>query len=257
MFTGDPAQSPWVMGGQRLALGGRNGQERTRTDKNGQEQARSRTIFHVLSRSCTGSPGVRMRAQVDDRTRTPRYACHGNSIAESGRAVQTTATSRPAAVDSSAIDAAAGDAAAAAEAASAAADAAGRAAEAAEAASAMAAEAAESDDAEQAAAAAQAAADAAADAAEAARAAGDAGAAALANPGDGGLGGVQVHVGHEHFGALLRQPSGGGSADAHGAPGHDRHLVGKSAHAPRPFMDHDSRRRCDSAAVGTASSRPP
>ncbi len=86
----------------------------------------------------------------------------------------------PAAVDTSAIDAAAGDAAAAAEAASAAADAAGRAAEAAEAASALAAEAAESDDAEQAAAAAQAAADAAADAAEAARAAGDAGAAAVA-----------------------------------------------------------------------------
>ena len=86
----------------------------------------------------------------------------------------------PAVVDSSAIDAAAGDAAAAAEAASAAADAAGRAAEAAEAASALAAEAAESDDAEQAAAAAQAAADAAADAAEAARAAGDAGAAAVA-----------------------------------------------------------------------------
>ena len=86
----------------------------------------------------------------------------------------------PAAVDTSAIDAAAGDAAAAAEAASAAADAAGRAAEAAEAASALAAEAAESDDAEQAAAAAQAAADAAADAADAARAAGDAGAAAVA-----------------------------------------------------------------------------
>ena len=86
----------------------------------------------------------------------------------------------PAAIDTSAIDAAAGDAAAAAEAASAAADAAGRAAEAAEAASALAAEAAESDDAEQAAAAAQAAADAAADAAEAARAAGDAGAAAVA-----------------------------------------------------------------------------
>ena len=86
----------------------------------------------------------------------------------------------PAAVDTSAIDAAAGDAAAAAEAASAAADAAGRAAEAAEAASALAAEAAESDDAEQAAAAAQAAADAAADAAEAARAAGAAGAAAVA-----------------------------------------------------------------------------
>ncbi len=86
----------------------------------------------------------------------------------------------PAVVDSSAIDAAAGDAAAAAEAASAAADAAGRAAEAAEAASALAAEAAESDDAEQAAAAAQAAADAAAEAAEAARAAGDAGAAAVA-----------------------------------------------------------------------------
>ena len=86
----------------------------------------------------------------------------------------------PAAVDSSAIDAAAGDASAAAEAASDAAEAAGRAAEAAEAASAMAAEAAESDDAEQAAAAAQAAADAAADAAEAARAAGDAGAAAVA-----------------------------------------------------------------------------
>ena len=86
----------------------------------------------------------------------------------------------PAAVDTSAIDAAAGDAAAAAEAASAAADAAGRAAEAAEAASAMAAEAAESDDAEQAAAAAQAAAEAAADAADAARAAGDAGAAAVA-----------------------------------------------------------------------------
>ena len=86
----------------------------------------------------------------------------------------------PAVVDSSAIDAAAGDAAAAAEAASAAADAAGRAAEAAEAASALAAEAASSDDAEQAAAAAQAAADAAADAAEAARAAGDAGAAAVA-----------------------------------------------------------------------------
>ena len=86
----------------------------------------------------------------------------------------------PAAVDTSAIDAAAGDAAAAAEAASAAADAAGRAAEAAEAASALAAEAASSDDAEQAAAAAQAAADAAADAAEAARAAGDAGAAAVA-----------------------------------------------------------------------------
>ena len=60
----------------------------------------------------------------------------------------------PAAVDTSAIDAAAGDAAAAAEAASDAAEAAGRAAEAAEAASAMAAEAAESDDAEQAAAAA-------------------------------------------------------------------------------------------------------
>ena len=86
----------------------------------------------------------------------------------------------PAAVDTSAIDAAAGDAAAAAEAASAAADAAGRAAEAAEAASALAAEAAESDDAEQAAAAAQAAAEAAADAADAARAAGDAGAAAVA-----------------------------------------------------------------------------
>ena len=86
----------------------------------------------------------------------------------------------PAAVDTSAIDAAAGDASAAAEAASDAAEAAGRAAEAAEAASAMAAEAAESDDAEQAAAAAQAAADAAADAAEAARAAGDAGAAAVA-----------------------------------------------------------------------------
>ena len=86
----------------------------------------------------------------------------------------------PAAVDTSAIDAAAGDAAAAAEAASAAAAAAGRAAEAAEAASALAAEAAESDDAEQAAAAAQAAADAAADAADAARAAGDAGAAAVA-----------------------------------------------------------------------------
>ena len=86
----------------------------------------------------------------------------------------------PAAVDTSAIDAAAGDAAAAAEAASDAAEAAGRAAEAAEAASAMAAEAAESDDAEQAAAAAQAAADAAADAADAARAAGDAGAAAVA-----------------------------------------------------------------------------
>ena len=86
----------------------------------------------------------------------------------------------PAAVDSSAIDAAAGDAAAAAEAASDAADAAGRAAEAAEAASALAAEAAASDDAEQAAAAAQAAADAAADAADAARAAGDAGAAAVA-----------------------------------------------------------------------------
>ena len=86
----------------------------------------------------------------------------------------------PAVVDSSAIDAAAGDAAAAAEAASDAADAAGRAAEAAEAASALAAEAAASDDAEQAAAAAQAAADAAADAADAARAAGDAGAAAVA-----------------------------------------------------------------------------
>ena len=86
----------------------------------------------------------------------------------------------PAAVDTSAIDAAAGDAAAAAEAASDAADAAGRAAEAAEAASALAAEAAASDDAEQAAAAAQAAADAAADAADAARAAGDAGAAAVA-----------------------------------------------------------------------------
>ena len=86
----------------------------------------------------------------------------------------------PAAVDTSAIDAAAGDASAAAEAASAAADAAGRAAEAAEAASALAAEAAASDDAEQAAAAAQAAADAAADAADAARAAGDAGAAAVA-----------------------------------------------------------------------------
>ena len=86
----------------------------------------------------------------------------------------------PAAVDTSAIDAAAGDAAAAAEAASAAADAAGRAAEAAEAAAALAAEAAESDDAEQAAAAAQAAAEAAADAADAARAAGDAGAAAVA-----------------------------------------------------------------------------
>ena len=86
----------------------------------------------------------------------------------------------PAAVDTSAIDAAAGDAAAAAEAASAAADAAGRAAEAAEAASALAAEAAESDDAEQAAAAAQAAAEAAAEAADAARAAGDAGAAAVA-----------------------------------------------------------------------------
>ena len=86
----------------------------------------------------------------------------------------------PAVVDSSAIDAAAGDAAAAAEAASAAAEAAGRAADAAESASALAAEAAESDDAEQAAAAAQAAADAAADAADAARAAGDAGAAAVA-----------------------------------------------------------------------------
>ncbi len=86
----------------------------------------------------------------------------------------------PAAVDTSAIDAAAGDAAAAAEAASDAADAAGRAAEAAEAASAMAAEAASSDDAAAAAAAAQAAADAAADAADAARAAGDAGAAAVA-----------------------------------------------------------------------------
>ena len=86
----------------------------------------------------------------------------------------------PAAVDTSAIDAAAGDAAAAAEAASEAAEAAGRAADAAEAASALAAEAAESDDAEQAAAAAQAAADAAADAADAARAAGDAGAAAVA-----------------------------------------------------------------------------
>ncbi len=86
----------------------------------------------------------------------------------------------PAAVDTSAIDAAAGDAAAAASAASDAAEAAGRAAEAAEAASALAAEAAASDDAEQAAAAAQAAADAAADAAEAARAAGDAGAAAVA-----------------------------------------------------------------------------
>ena len=86
----------------------------------------------------------------------------------------------PAAVDTSAIDAAAGDTAAATEAASDAADAAGRAAEAAEAASALAAEAAESDDAEQAAAAAQAAADAAADAAEAAQAAGDAGAAAVA-----------------------------------------------------------------------------
>ena len=86
----------------------------------------------------------------------------------------------PAAVDTSAIDAAAGDASAAAEAASAAADAAGRAAEAAEAASAMAAEAASSDDAAAAAAAAQAAADAAADAADAARAAGDAGAAAVA-----------------------------------------------------------------------------
>ena len=86
----------------------------------------------------------------------------------------------PAAVDTSAIDAAAGDAAAAAEAASDAADAAGRAAEAAEAAAAMAAEAASSDDAAAAAAAAQAAADAAADAADAARAAGDAGAAAVA-----------------------------------------------------------------------------
>ena len=86
----------------------------------------------------------------------------------------------PAAVDTSAIDAAAGDAAAAAEAASDAAAAAGRAAEAAEAASALAAEAASSDDAEQAAAAAQAAADAAADAADAARAAGAAGAAAVA-----------------------------------------------------------------------------
>ena len=86
----------------------------------------------------------------------------------------------PAVVDTSAIDAAAGDAAAAAEAASDAADAAGRAAEAAEAASAMAAEAASSDDAAAAAAAAQAAADAAADAADAARAAGDAGAAAVA-----------------------------------------------------------------------------
>ena len=85
-----------------------------------------------------------------------------------------------AAVDTSAIDAAAGDAAAAAEAASDAADAAGRAADAAEAASALAAEAAESDDAAAAAAAAQAAADAAADAADAARAAGDAGAAAVA-----------------------------------------------------------------------------
>ena len=84
----------------------------------------------------------------------------------------------PAAVDTSAIDAAAGDAAAAAEAASDAAEAAGRAAEAAEAASALAAEAAESDDAEQAAAAAQAAADAAADAAAVAQAAADAASAA-------------------------------------------------------------------------------
>ena len=86
----------------------------------------------------------------------------------------------PAAVDTSAIDAAAGDAAAAAAAAGEAAEAASRAASAAEAAAALAAEAASSDDAEQAAAAAQAAADAAADAAEAARAAGDAGAAAVA-----------------------------------------------------------------------------
>ena len=83
-------------------------------------------------------------------------------------------------IDTSAIDMAASDAAAAAEAATGAAEAAARAAAAAETASAAAAEAAESEDAAQAAAAAEAAAQAAADAAAAAEAAGDAGAAAVA-----------------------------------------------------------------------------